>query len=91
MRVFLSGFESDQKAQLINGLLAWAIHFGVPTELVDSVAESDVIVLDSDRPVFETLDPNKRTLTFGHSRIFGVREHHPKPIRSFQLAAALYQ
>jgi hypothetical protein len=91
MRVFLLGFDSELKAKLASSLQSWAEHFGQSAVLVSSAAESDVIVLDSDQPIFETLDPKKRTLAFGHSRIYGVREHHTKPLRSFQLAAALFQ
>jgi hypothetical protein len=91
MRVFLSGFDSEQISKIAASLQSWAEHFGQSAVLVNSAAESDVIVLDSDQPIFETLDPQKRTLAFGQTRVYGVREHHAKPVRSFQLAAMLFQ
>jgi hypothetical protein len=97
MRLYLNDLKVEERNRLAETLPHWGAHLGMELIVVDHREQSDVVILDADRPQYEQhCEPSPahgRTskpvvFSVGKAKLYGAREHFHRPLRCFQLATA---
>ena len=89
MKIFVGDLRSDERALVVGGLKRWAVHLGFDVEFSDQRAGCDLALLDADHAQYVTANANERVISIGSAKIYGADAQVRRPIRGFQLAAAL--
>ena len=89
MKIYVGDLHSDERALVIGGLKRWAVHLDLAVEFTDERKGCDLALLDADHAQYEMAHAKERVISVGREQIYGADAHVTRPVRGFQLAAAL--
>ena len=89
MKIYIGDLHSYERALVIGGLKRWSVHLGLMVEFTEQRKGCDLALLDADHAQYMTTLANERVISIGRAKVYGANAHVTRPVRGFQLAAAL--
>ena len=102
MKIFVGDLRSDERALVVGGLKRWALHMDLALEFTDQRTGCDLAMVDADQsqtvmalvdvePAAKAALTHERVISIGKAKIAGADAHLNRPVRGFQLAAAVIE
>ena len=91
MKIFVGDLRSDERALVVGGLKRWALHMDLALEFTDQRKGCDLVMVDADQNPNVMTFAHERVISIGQAKIYGADAHLNRPVRGFQLAAAVIE